>query len=134
VIALARRFGIDWMELVDLNSLAYPFTIHPGQVLQLPVGAGRDSVAEPEPTPTPKPVLEVKWRVNLPIVGKNAPLETSGEVNSVDQTPIKTVMVLYADTLINFANSINADWMMLVNLNKLSYPYMVYPGQVLRIR
>ena len=134
VIALARRFGIDWMELVDLNSLAYPFTIHPGQVLQLPAAAGHESVAEPEPTPTPKLAWEVKSRVNLPIVGKNASLTTSGEVNSVDQTPIKTVMVLYADTLINFANSINADWMMLVNLNTLSYPYTVYPGQVLRIR
>ena len=134
VIALARRFGIDWQELITLNSLSYPFTIHPGQVLQLPVAVGRDPVTGAKPTPTPKPVWEVKSRVALPIVGKNAPTKNTGESSSVEQAPTKTVMVLHADTLVNFANSINADWMMLVELNKLSYPYRVYPGQVLRVR
>ena len=38
LIALAKRFGTSWEKLAELNSIGYPFIIHPGQVLQ---AAGR---------------------------------------------------------------------------------------------
>jgi LysM repeat protein len=134
VIALARQFGIDWRELVDLNSLPYPYTIYPGQVLQLPAAAGEEAVLEPEPAATPKPVWDVKVRVSLPFVGKNASTKATVTVNSTAQDLTKTMRVLHADTLINFAHTINEDWRVLVELNQLRYPYVVYPGQVLRVR
>jgi uncharacterized protein YvpB len=134
VIALARQFGIDWRDIADLNSLTYPFTIHPGQVLQLPAVARQEPVVEPEPTATPKPVWVVRAKVSLPIVGKNASIQATEAVASSEQTQVKTVLVLHADTLVNFAHNINVDWLVLVELNQLSYPYVVYPGQVLRVR
>lgn len=134
VIALARQFGIDWRDIVDLNSLLYPFTIYPGQVLQLPAVAGQEAVVEPQPTATPKPESTVTTRVSLPFVSKNASVKASETAHVTEQAPEKTVLVLHADTLVNFANSIKADWLVLVELNQLKYPYMVYPGQVLRVR
>jgi len=134
VIALARQFGIDWRDIADLNSLTYPFTIHPGQVLQLPAIAGQEAVVEPQPTATPKPEWVVKARVMLPLVGKDGATKAADVVLSTVQAPEKTVLVLHADTLVNFANSIKADWLVLVELNQLKYPYMVYPGQVLKVR
>jgi lipoprotein NlpD len=35
LIDLARKFGVDWQGLVELNSIPYPYTIYPGQVLRL---------------------------------------------------------------------------------------------------
>jgi uncharacterized protein YvpB/LysM repeat protein len=138
LIALARRFGIDWKELADLNSIRYPFTIYPDQVLQLPAGKVQDAVVEPEAKPTtPAPVAgEVNFRVRLPIVHRSYINQAAvpKEGGSSVQAPGETVMVLHADTLLNFAHSISADWSMLVKLNQLRYPYMVYPGQVLRLK
>jgi LysM repeat protein len=134
VIALARQFGIDWWDIVDLNSLVYPYTIYPGQVLQLPVVAGQEAVVEPQPAATPKPEWTVRARISLPFVGKNGATKESEVVHVTQQASVKTVLVLHADTLVNFANSIKADWQVLVELNQLKYPYVVYPGQVLRVK
>ena len=35
LLALAERFGMDWRHLADLNNLAYPYVVFPGQVLKL---------------------------------------------------------------------------------------------------
>jgi LysM repeat protein/uncharacterized protein YvpB len=144
LIALAKRFGISWQELAELNSIGYPYVIHPGQVLQLPGGATPE--AEPVPEPTPEPVAEVakpalriqviNFRVRLPVIRRNmaAGLSPSNEVTPAVQAPIATVVVLHGDTLLNFADSIDVDWLQLVELNKLQFPYVVHPGQVLRVR
>ncbi len=146
LIALAKRFGISWQELAELNSIGYPFVIHPGQVLQIPGGATSEAEPAPEPEsesapevevakPTPT-TQEINFRVQLPVIQRNmaAGLAPSNEVTPTVQGPIETIVVLHGDTLINFAQSINADWLQLVELNKLQFPYVVHPGQVLRIR
>jgi hypothetical protein len=43
-------------------------------------------------------------------------------------------MVLHRDTLLNFAYRIDVDWWLLVELNNLQFPQVVYLGQVLRLR
>jgi uncharacterized protein YvpB/LysM repeat protein len=50
--ALAGRFGTTWQELAAVNSIFYPFTIYPGQVLVLP-GSGDPPEQPPPPEPTP---------------------------------------------------------------------------------
>ena len=139
LIALAKRFGITWQELAEMNSVSYPFTIFPGQVLQLPGGEAQEaeSISQPEPEPEPVPTIrEVNFRIRLPIIQRNVAAETaeSKEITSTSQAPIETVMVLRTDTLLNYADSIDADWLLLVGLNNLQFPYIVHAGQVLRIR
>lgn len=35
LIELAERFKVDWLTLVDLNHIPLPYTIYPGQILQI---------------------------------------------------------------------------------------------------
>lgn len=35
LIGLAERFGVDWMTLVERNHIPLPYTIYPGQILQI---------------------------------------------------------------------------------------------------
>lgn len=147
LIALAKRFGISWSELAQLNSLAFPFTIFPGQVLQLPGGEAPAVEPVSQPEPEPEPVLAepdeqspttpvINYQVRLPMVQRN--ITTSfvhfEEITPAGQAPIETVIVLHSDTLLNFAYSVDTDWWLLAELNNLQFPYVVHPGQVLRLR
>ncbi len=142
LIALAKRFGISWMELAQLNSVVYPFTILPGQVLQLPGGEAQDvepvSQPEPKPEPTePTPTIPViNYQVRLPLVQRNITngLVLSEEITPTVSAPIETVIVLHSEPLLNLAYSVDTDWWVLAELNNLQFPYVVHPGQVLRLR
>lgn len=46
LMALARRFGVNWLELAHLNSLSYPYVIYPDQVLMLPVQAEQNTLPD----------------------------------------------------------------------------------------
>ena len=35
LIALAKRFGLDWRSLAEINDIPFPYVIYPGQVLTL---------------------------------------------------------------------------------------------------
>ena len=63
LMALADRFGTTWQELARKNNIFYPYTIYPGQVLEIPGGeTPPKGPPPPEPTPTtelsPTPTLE----------------------------------------------------------------------------
>ncbi|MEW5989445.1 MAG: LysM domain-containing protein, partial [Chloroflexota bacterium] len=56
---IAQNLGLDWQEIARLNGLAWPYVVHPGQVLQLPaagtvevvIGAGPETyVTQPGDT------------------------------------------------------------------------------------
>ena len=36
VYSIARKFGVDPLRLIELNNLAYPYVIYPGQILNIP--------------------------------------------------------------------------------------------------
>lgn len=59
LIALARRFGMDWQELARINTITYPYTVHPGQVLKLPTEPASQAIYLPfmqhKPAGTPSP-------------------------------------------------------------------------------
>jgi LysM repeat protein len=133
LVALAQRFGTTWQEMAELNSVGYPYTIYPGQVLQLPGGevpmaepepapepeAESEHMAEPQPAEPPPPRIQVvNFQVRLPLVHRNstAPPAQSTEVTPTTHAPIETVIVLHSDTLLNFAHSIWANWHLLAKL------------------
>ncbi len=68
--AIAERFNTTWEELARLNSINWPYTIYPGQVLLLP-GADEPSAiqAEPQSESISAPNLEAgSFTAYLPIV------------------------------------------------------------------
>jgi LysM repeat protein len=151
LVALAKRFSTTWQELAELNSIGYPYTIYPDQVLQLPGGEAQaaqpeptpepvsepETVSEPVPAAPPEPGIQViKFRLSLPIVHCNSttPPAQSTEFTPTVHAPIETEIALHSDALLNFVHSIGANWRLLVKLNNLPASYIVRPGLVVRLR
>lgn len=106
---LANQWGVNWREIADLNGISYPYVIYPGQVLKIP-GHG------PGPTPQPTPVPTV--------TPQPTPVETPVE---------QTYVVRPGDYLAKLAQQWGINWQDLAAYNNISYPYTIYPGQVLKI-
>jgi LysM repeat protein/uncharacterized protein YvpB len=139
---LAESFGTTWQALAQLNSIGYPYTIFPGQVLQLPGGEEPVAVSEAKPevkSEVVKPPSNnkiVNFQVHLPMVQHNySALSSSSEITTASlPAPAKTVVVRISNTLPGFCKSLGVDWHRLVKLNDLHPPYLVRPGQVLKLR
>jgi uncharacterized protein YvpB/LysM repeat protein len=151
LVALAKRFSTTWQELAELNSIGYPYTIYPGQVLQLPWEEAQaaqpepapepvsepETVSEPVPAAPPPPGIQViNFRLSLPIVHRNSttPPTQSTEFTPTVHAPIETEIALHSDTLLSFVHSIGENWRLLVKMNDLPASYIVRPGLVLRLR
>ena len=142
LVALADRFNTTWQELAQLNAVGYPYTIFPGQVLKLPAVEKQEVEAQPEPvsatTPSEPPpsVKVVKFKVGLPMVQRNhTSMSTTNKVTApVIPGTADSVTVQKTTTLVSLSKSIGVDWRVLVELNGLRPPYLVYPGQVLKLR
>lgn len=132
LVELADRFGTTWQELAQLNSIGFPYTIYPGQVLQLP---GEEEI-QPEPVEPSPSVNQGDYQVQFPMVLRNYTAQTASSVEITRVVPASTdtVMVLHSDTLVSFGHSLGVDWRLLAKLNGLHTPYIVYPGEVLRLR
>jgi len=126
--ALAGKLEVDWRDLAAANFLSYPYIIHPGQILQLPGKTAetpetRRQISQPTATPSPPP----------------SPTLSPTPTPSATSTPIislntETYTVQRGDYLFALAREFNLDWMFLADLNGIGYPYLIHPGQVLRLR
>jgi hypothetical protein len=58
----------------------------------------------------------------------------AGPLAPSDQQPGETVAVTRAQSLISYGKDIGVDWRLLVKLNNLRPPYLVFPGQVLKLK
>ena len=140
LVALAKSFGTTWQELAQLNVIGYPYTIFPGQVLKLPGGeahaAELQSESEPEVDNNPAPVKVVNFQARLPMIQRNYTAQSARAVMPASghpETAMKAV-VRSSATLVSFSKSIGVDWHVLVELNNLRPPYMLHPGQGLKLR
>ncbi len=152
LIALAKRFNTSWLELAELNSINFPYTIQPGQVLSLPRSAGQ--VAEPAPEPvaefesTPEPAAEpqavehavpnkvVNFVVRLPLVHKDYAVKSIHPVFLVSPSPEQNLPVVASSSnmLSNIGESMRLDWQSLVKLKNLILPYLIHTGEMLRLK
>lgn len=110
LVALAERFNTTWQELAGINQLAYPYSLRAGQVLQLP-GRSQSSKAEPESTESGQFIPEAE-----PVV------------------PDTTYVVKAGDYLTQISRDLGIDWRTLAELNGVGYPYVIYAGQILRLK
>lgn len=126
LIELAKRFGTSWRELAQLNSISYPYTLYPGQVLQLPPTQPPASTPEQPATPS-------AYQTTLPLVQRSTLLPLQAPARPTAAGPA-TMTVLYADSLIRYSHYMGLDWQLLIRLNDLQPPFLLYPGQVLKVR
>jgi uncharacterized protein YvpB/LysM repeat protein len=140
LVALAKSFGTTWQELAQLNSIGYPYTIFPGQVLKLPGGEAHEtelqSESELEAVNRPAPVKVVNFQARMPIIQRNHTAQSARAEKPASEQPETALIVVVrsSTTLVSFSKSIGVDWHVLVELNNLQPPYMLHPGQVLKLR
>jgi LysM repeat protein len=120
---LAQQWGISWQDLAALNNIVYPYVIYPGQVLKTGVGGSQKTPA-PKPTNTPKPT---KKPTATP---KPTKKPTKQPKNTTSQG---TYTVQRGDHLMQIARKLQLNWKAIAELNKLTYPYIIYPGQKLKL-
>ncbi len=101
---IAARFGIDWKDLAGWNNLFPPYTIYPGQQLILSA-SGPATPAAPASPP-------------------------AGDA-SVAVPPTYTVQA--GDTLARIASQFGLYWPDIALSNGISWPFTIYPGQVLTL-
>jgi LysM repeat protein/uncharacterized protein YvpB len=101
---IAERFGIDWAELAAWNNLYPPYTIFPGQQLILS-GSGSTAPATPMIPTAPD--------------------------SSVTVPSAYTVQP--GDTLARIASRFGLYWPDIAGANGISWPFTIYPGQVLTL-
>jgi LysM repeat protein len=140
LMELARRFNTTWENLANLNNLAYPYTIHPGQILMLPgspenMQPPQDNQAPPPVAPTPAPVEDFagEYVVHLPVIYGIQPVADPGELEQEPAFP-ETYTVQPGEYLVELAQRFGLDWQELAELNGIAYPYVIFAGQELRLR
>jgi LysM repeat protein len=99
VYSIARKFGVDPQDIIDLNNLVDPFTLYPGDVIKIP--SGGDAPAPPSGVDSPQ----------------------SGT----------TYTVQLGDNVSTIAAAFGVTPEAIVAANNLTYPYTLYPGQILTI-
>jgi uncharacterized protein YvpB len=138
LVALAKRFGTTWQELAQLNSIGYPFTIHPGQELRLPGGLedGAELVPEPVPVEPPPTNKVVNFQACLPLVQRDyaAQFTPTFMGDPVSPEPIQPVNTLSSNIPENFGVTMGVDWQLLDRLKDLIHPYLIHTGKLLRMK
>ncbi len=134
--ALAERFGTTWKTLAELNGIAYPYVIYPGQELKLPAAPGESSAAS-NPPPAAQPTPNYKFHLVLPMVANGGTQSGPAEQPAATPEPAaaqpQTYTVQAGEFLIELANRFNVDWRQLADANNIAYPYVIYPGQELKL-
>jgi LysM repeat protein len=138
LIALAKRFDTSWKELAELNSIGYPYIIHPGQVLSLPGGA--EGAAEPEPEPVvtePAPTNTlVNFEAHLPLVQREYVAQVAVTmINRSDSSESTQPVVAQSSTIPqNFGKRLGVDWQLQVRLKDLIFPQLIHSGILLKLK
>lgn len=146
---IGAKLGVDWHQIAALNGIPAPYTIYPGQVLQVNGGSA------PAPAPQNGGSYTVKsgdtlsgiaqkfgtsWQTlqainGLPDPNKIYPGQVLKVPGGAAPTPpsVQTYTVKSGDNLSGIAASHGTSWQHLAEINGLPNPNLIYPGQVLKI-
>lgn len=112
---IALQYGVTVQQIVQLNNISNPNLIYVGQVLVIRSG----------PAPTPAPTATA------------GPTNTPAPTNTPTATPVPgriTHTVQRGETLSRIALQYGVSVQQIVQLNNITNPNLIYPGQVLVIQ
>lgn len=140
---IAQRFGTTTQNLVQLNNISNPNLIYPGQVLKISgtLGSGitltytvqsgdiLSGIAQKFGTTTAN-LVQINNISNPNLIYPGQVLKITGSSASVTQT----YTVRSGDTLSGIAQKYGTTTANLAQINNISNPNLIYPGQVIRIK
>lgn len=145
---IGSKTGTDWHQIASINGIGDPYTIYPGQVLRLPGGSapapapagGSYTVVSGDTLSGIAAKFGTSWQTLQAINGLADPNKIyPGQVLKVPggaaPTPpsVQTYTVKSGDNLSSIASKYGTSWQHLAQINGLSNPNLIYPGQVLKI-
>ncbi len=110
--SIAARYGVTYLELASLNSLANPDVLFVGQVLRVPAPAPPPASPQPVSQPEPQPVSQPQPQ----------PVQTTG-----------TYTVRGGDSLAKIAAQFNINYFELARMNGIVNPDILSVGMVLKV-
>lgn len=142
---IGGKLGQDWKVIAATNGIFAPYTIFPGQRLRVFGGAMRLPVAsENSYTVVPNDNLSgigvktgVAWKTIADLNGIKDPftiypgqvLKLGGSANTTEET----YTVLSGDNLSAIGSKTGRKWQDIAAKNNIAAPWVIYPGQVLRL-
>lgn len=153
---LAAEWGVNWQDIADWNNLSYPYTLYTGQLIYT------SPLAQPEIQPDTANIHYVQEGEHLMQIARDLELdwEYLAEINELEppyplypgqalllsldgegsgggeQSTIQLPEVYTAwrvESLMEIAEYYGLDWVALAGRNGISFPYLVMPGQTLRM-
>jgi uncharacterized protein YvpB/LysM repeat protein len=134
LIAIAEQYNVSWQEIAEFNRLTYPYFLETGQMLRLP--AGGDARPLPPANQLPAPTQPQATLTPTPgPASTNTPASTAPAAQVPENMDKPSVFVVQrGDFLIGLAKKFGMDWRQLAQINGIGYPFIIYPGQVLKLR
>lgn len=156
---LAARLDLEWVDLASWNSITYPYTIYPGQVLAVSAPAGE--TAQPTQSAGAESYtvqrgdglmkiardLELDWEQLAEFNELTPPYLLypgevlqlpGGERPAAESTDTPEIPEFYtaqrSESLFALAHYYGLDWIRLAGLNDISYPYILSPGQTIQLQ
>lgn len=151
--SLAIKWGVSWQNIAEWNNLRYPYTIYEGQLLYT------GPLAQPQNQPATPNIyyvqqgdhlmqiarnLGIDWQYLAEINELQAPyplypgqaLLLTTEENSSEEIVIEAPEYYTAwrvESLVAIAYYYELDWVELAGMNNIDFPYLVLPGQTLKL-
>ncbi len=158
---LAARLSLSWVDLAAWNNISYPYTILPGQALTL-VAPAAETTAQPTQQAGTETYtvqrgdglmkiardLELDWQQlaetnNLtppyllyPGDVLKLPSNTDAQTTQATEAPPEVPEFYTAErseSLFALAHYYGLDWIQLAGMNDINFPYMLDPGQTIRL-
>lgn len=147
--SIATRFNTTYQDLARINNIASPYVIYPNQVIKI---KGDNTVANNSSNTTTyivqsgdtlsgiatkygmttSQIANLNHITNWNYIYIGQVLKVNGTVSN-STTTTNTYVVKSGDTLSGIANKYGTTYQALANLNHISYPYTIYPNQVLKV-
>lgn len=148
---IAQKYGTTWQSLAQLNNISNPNVIYPGEVLKVSGGSSNSNstavggtytvqmgdtlsgIAQKYGT-TWQNLAQINNISDPNVIYPGQVLKISGgSSNSNSATVGETYTVQTGDTLSGIAQKYGTTWQSLAQINNISNPNKIYPGQVLKI-
>ena len=142
---IGQKFGVSWGSIATANGIYSPYIIYPGQVITIPGGSGGTvqsqtyAVRSGDCLSTIGQKFGVSWGNIATANGIYSPYTIyPGQVITIPggsggAVQSQTYAVRSGDCLSTIAQKFGVSWGSIATVNGIYSPYIIYPGQVLRI-
>ena len=146
--SIGSHLGVDWRAIAQLNNISAPFTIYPNEILHIPGGnpsapaavTTRYTVQKGDTLSAIGTKFGVSYQKIAEINGIKDPNQIyPGQVliisgNAAPAAPAKSIYAVRSgDTLSAIGSKTGVDWRTIAELNGIVAPFVIYPGQQLRL-